>query len=77
MYEFDYTQRFMRDVKRLKRKHFVMGRLNEVLDVPERYDFQTLVPRSGDCAFARDGVLFGLIGSKFELPSPLRAAGGG
>lgn len=32
MYEFAYTQKFLRDVKKIKKKHFDLSRLDQVLD---------------------------------------------
>ena len=32
MYEFAYTQKFLRDVKKIKKKHFNLSRLDQVLD---------------------------------------------
>ena len=32
MYEFAYTQKFLRDVKKIKKKHFGLSRLDQVLD---------------------------------------------
>ena len=48
MYEFDYTQRFIRDVKRLKRKHVDMGRLDDVLAALEHYDIRILASQYRD-----------------------------
>ena len=31
MYEFAYTQKFLRDVKKIKKKHFDLSRLDQVL----------------------------------------------
>ena len=48
MYEFDYTVRFLRDVKHLKRKHYDMHRLDDVLDVLEGHDTSVLKTRYRD-----------------------------
>ncbi len=32
MYKFAYTQKFLRDVKKIKKKHFDLSRLDQVLD---------------------------------------------
>ena len=32
MYEFAYTQKFLRDVKKIKKKHFDLSKLDQVLD---------------------------------------------
>ena len=32
MYEFAYTQKFLRDAKKIKKKHFDLSRLDQVLD---------------------------------------------
>ena len=32
MYEFAYTQKFQRNVKKIKKKHFDLDRLDQILD---------------------------------------------
>ena len=48
MYEFDYTARFLRDIKRLKRKHVDMSRLDDVLDALGQHDTSILKTRFRD-----------------------------
>ena len=38
MYEFAYTQKFLRDVKKIKKKHFDLSRLDQVLDDLANYN---------------------------------------
>ena len=38
MYEFAYTQKFLRDVKKIKKKHFDLIRLDQVLDDLANYN---------------------------------------
>ena len=38
MYEFAYTQKFLRDVKKIKKKHFDLNRLDQVLDDLANYN---------------------------------------
>ena len=38
MYEFAYTQKFLRDVKKMKKKHFDLIRLDQVLDDLTNYN---------------------------------------
>ena len=38
MYEFAYTQKFLRDVKKMKKKHFDLIRLDQVLDDLANYN---------------------------------------
>jgi mRNA interferase YafQ len=61
VYEFDYTARFIRDVKKLKRKHYDMSKLDAVLDVLQCYDTHTLSTRY------RDHRLQGQLSSYREL----------
>lgn len=38
MYEFAYTQKFLRDVKKIKKKHFDLSMLDQVLDDLTNYN---------------------------------------
>ncbi len=38
MYEFAYTQKFLRDVKKTKKKHFDLSMLDQVLDDLTNYN---------------------------------------
>ncbi|WEV72796.1 type II toxin-antitoxin system YafQ family toxin [Bifidobacterium sp. ESL0790] len=42
MYELSFSKEFLRDAKKLKKKHYDMGKLYEVFHVLERGDAETL-----------------------------------
>lgn len=42
MYRFEYRPQFLRDIKRLKHKHYDMQKLYTVIDDLEKYDIELL-----------------------------------
>lgn len=42
MYRFEYRPQFLRDIKRLKRKHYDMRKLYTVIDNLEKYNIELL-----------------------------------
>ncbi|WEV69132.1 type II toxin-antitoxin system YafQ family toxin [Bifidobacterium sp. ESL0775] len=48
MYEFEYTGKFIKDVKRLKKKHYDLRKLYRVLDDLRVYDLSQLTRQYRD-----------------------------